>query len=431
MSTTLWMNFGFAVTDTTRGTNTAKANGSTSGWDTTLLDPTQTTGGPIAVQTDTVAGPTSGVEICDSDPARPQEYISPPLAANVTISGTITFNVWAMESNMSANVGMQVIVERLDSQLNIVSTVVNSEKAVEVTVSTTTPAVNNWTATPTSTSFLKGDRIRARVLGNDIGTMATGFLFSAHVLPASGGTSGDTWISFTETLTFLTSSPTGSTLYLTDTAAGINPGAATELEAWTSRGSGSTNSITNSTTGWTAPIQLTNTGGGTALEWYSKPLQAFTLGGVAEFNIRAKKSSNPSFIALRGELAVCAQDGTSPTVWGASGLYHFNEIDPLNDLTESPYTVRVSGADTSVSDGQRLRLRVFIDDSALFAMITGIAATITYSGTTAGAAGDSYVVLPQTVAEFTGGGGAAAPPAVTQPHVLALQPDFGALASFA
>lgn len=389
------------LADTHRGDNTANAAGATTGWDVNKLT---TSPGSALVQNTvlSITGPTNGIEVKNSDPI---EFISDPLAADVTISGTLTLNVWGFESSMSANTGPQVIIERLDSTLAIVSTIASTEAAVEFG---TAAAVTNWTATPTSTNMKRGDRIRVRLLYNDAGgTMGSGFNIHIDYNGPTAAADGDTWIQFNENLTFETSDPAGTQLFLTTTAAsgGINPGAATELEAWTSRGSGSTSGITNSVSGWTAPIQITDTAGGTLLEWYTRQLAAFTLGGKAKANLRLSRTSLASNASGRCEIAICASDGSLVSVWGAA------DIAPLSSdggqsqygallIAEAARTVYVSGADTAVTNGQRLRVRVYIDDCAGTAMSTGGTVTLTYAGTSGGAAGDTWVTLPQSVTEY-------------------------------
>src|SRR5262245_19065033 len=86
----------------TLGTNTAKADTNASAWTSFALLTSKGAGAAGAGTSNTVTGPTSGVEIVTS--ALPIEWFSEPLAADVTISGTVTFNVWMSENNMSANV---------------------------------------------------------------------------------------------------------------------------------------------------------------------------------------------------------------------------------------------------------------------------------------------------------------------------------------
>jgi hypothetical protein len=148
--------------------------------------------------TNTVTGPTSGVQCTWNVNGNPLSWWSKTLTG-VTISGTITFNVWGSENSMSANSGLQVILDRCDGSGSFISQIVNSEKGTELPTSN---AAQNWTASPTSTTLATGDRIRCRVYGNDAGgTMATGFRTIISFGSTSGGVDGDSFITFTETIT--------------------------------------------------------------------------------------------------------------------------------------------------------------------------------------------------------------------------------------
>ena len=75
-------------------------------------------------------------------------------------------------------------------------------------------------------------------------------------------------------------------MYLTDTASAVST-ASVDREAWTSRGAGVQTDVRNTAAGWTAPLQLTDTAGGTVVDWFTRPLTAFTLTGMAVANLRA------------------------------------------------------------------------------------------------------------------------------------------------
>lgn len=376
------------------GTNVAKLNGSGSGWRTARL---HTARGSALTSTgsNTVAGPTNGIETGQEASGLPYSFISPPVSADVTISGTITFNLWAFENSMSANSDVQCVIEVIRATDNSLDTIINSERNVELG---TTSAANNWTGTPTSTVVNRGDRIRARVAFNDQTTMASGFVCDFD-LDGAAGTQGDSYITFTETFTF-ESNPSGTTIYLTNTASDVST-ASVDREAWTSRGGGVVDDVTNTAAGWTAPIQVTDTAGGTVVDWFTKRLTAFTLGGMAQANIRAKDSAD--IASLKVEIARVDSDGTNPTVWGSWC------IDPgaagqsgaLSSAGEAARTCWVSGDDLAVSDGQRLRIRLYVDDNAFDPLTAGQTVTTYYNGTSGGASGDSYVILPQSVSEFS------------------------------
>lgn len=373
------------------GTNAANLAGTAQGW--TAPRPLSLTRGSTLDNFDianTVAGTTLGLEI---PPAR--YFISPPLDADVTISGTITFNLWMNESNMAANAGAQCIIERVDSQGAIVSTVVNSEKGTELPV--TTSAAQNWTATPTSTAFLKGDRIRIRVAANDGGgTMASGYVVEHDYNGPTAAANGDSYVTFTETFGFLTTDPTTTTIYPTDTVSDIDPGGAgTDTKAaWTSRGSGVVSRATTSGAGWTAPIQATATAGGNVVEWFTKPLTALTLAGPVLANVRASEQTDPGNAAIRAEIAVTAGDGSGAVVWAATT--HPTELT----TGEAAYTFYLAGDDLAVIAGQRIRIRILWDDSSIAAMGSAVPLTVSYAGTSGGASGDTYLTFGQTLTEY-------------------------------
>lgn len=152
--------------------------------------------------------------------------------------------------------------------------------------------------------------------------------------------------------------------------------------------------VVATSTGFTTPIQWTVTSGGIALEWYTIPLAATTLSGVVVGNIRGLESNALANSTIRFEVAVCDNDGTNVTVFGSAC--------PNNGLTTSEvaYTIPVAGPDTTVTGGQRLRFRVYIDDFEA-AMGSGYTATMYYNSATANTSGDTYVVLPMDIVQYT------------------------------
>jgi hypothetical protein len=383
-----------AAAPTHLGTNTARLDGTTGGWFPATLSSARGAG-VGTLTTNTVAGATAGVEAGSG--GIPLEWVSPPLAADVTISGAITGNLWAHESNMSANVAINFRVHKVDGATGALTEIVKSARTTELGTSTND---NNFTATPASgVACKRGDRLRVTIFGDDAGTMGTGFTFTFSYNGTTGGADGDSYLSFTETFSF-ESAPSGTVVYLTDTASDATPGAAVEKEAWTSRGSGSTNAITNTAAGWTTPIQVTNTAGGTSIEWYTKKLAAFTLGGICQFNIRALESNAAANASIKAEVAVTDSDGTNPTVVGVSCIAVLAGDNAELSTSDAARTADVGVDDIAVTDQQRLRFRIYADDYPVGPLVTGHTVTVTYNGTSAAAAGDTYVTLPQSISEF-------------------------------
>jgi len=387
------------------GNNDAKLNGSTSGWNNLFMD-TGRGAGIVALITSTVTGPTAGIEVATAG-GLPRHFISPPLDADVTIAGTITFNLWALESSMSANVAINCVIDKIDGATGAFTQIVKTARTIELG---TAAAAENFTATPTSTACKKGDRLRVRVFGDDAGTMASGFTFSFDTDAASAGVDGDSYVTFTETFGFIITDPTGSQLFPTDTASDVAT-AAVDREAWTSRGAGVQNDVTNTAAGWTAPIQVTDTAGGTVVDWWTKQLTAFTLGGAVLVNARLLESASAANASWRCEIVVTDSDGSNPVVWAVNAF--LSELS----MTEAADQMYLSGDDVSVAAGQRLRLRFLLDDPADVPMAAGQTVTLFYAGTTGGASGDTYLTFTQTLTEFISV--AAVPRSTPYPQLLA------------
>jgi hypothetical protein len=543
-----------------RGNNDANLIGTAVFWEALALSESRgvDTTGNRASSVTTVTGPTNGLEVIGISTVQPAEWISEPLSGDFTISGTVTANLWAAETSMNDNVAVNFVIEKIDGANGTLTQIVKSARITEEAL--TTPIAANFTATPTSTACKRGDRLRIRIYFDDAGTMASPGPARFYYDRSTASTAGDSWIQFTENLTFesagdppgpeqsslgtqnanvalgaasgrtmlaqsfvssfgtlglvtafaykagsptdnmivevqgdsagvpsgtvlgsvttvagssltttstlyawncnvalvvgtrywivfrrtggidsvnsfglrvSSSSPTGwnafdswngstwtpetggnnwlglsvagsvSTYYLTDTAETINPGSATEKKALTTPGTGSVNSVTNATSGPVTPIQVTATSGGTAIEWYTPPLNAFSLGGKAKFNIRGLEAAATLNASLKAEIAITAGDGSGATVWGIANVEAITTYGLVGELniSDTAYFAWVSGDDTSISAGQRLRFRIFVDDCGSGALASGGNVTVTYNGATASAAGDTYVILPAAVTE--------------------------------
>lgn len=129
------------------------------------------------------------------------EWISPQSpAGGWTLSGTVTFNLWAFESSTPANAGMRVRLFKRTAAGSV--TEIGGGPFDKGTELPTAVAVQNWTGTPTSTAFAEDDRLIVRAYVTNIGTMGG----SRNVtLDYNGGTAaadGDTWVQLTENVTF-------------------------------------------------------------------------------------------------------------------------------------------------------------------------------------------------------------------------------------
>src|SRR5206468_4012210 len=138
--------------------------------------------------------------------------------------------------------------------------------------------------------------------------------------------------------------------------------------------------------GWVTPIQIKqNQNKEVAIEWYSKQLAAFTLAGMAQFNLRAKESNTSAETSLKAEVAVVNSDGSAQTVWGSWCIeaVQNNNYGELG-TSEAAVTAWVSGDALAVNDGQRIRFRVYADDTGNQRMFP-FTITFYYAGTSSGA----------------------------------------------
>lgn len=370
------------------GTNDPTLAGTGQGWSSHRLTTTRGSSA-LSLTRVTVAGPTSGVEIASS-----RQWVSNPLAADVLIAGTITFNLRMAESGTAGNAGAQCVIERIDSMGAIQETVCNSEFGTEMG---TTEAAQNWTVDATDTQFYKGDRIRIRVAANDAGgTMGASVTLTFWFDGPTAAASGDSYVTFTESLTFITADPTGTVLYPRSTVSDIDPNGASydAKEMQTAAGGSDVTAVVSTALGWTAPLLWTASAGGNFIEWFSRPLQAFTLGAVVMCQLKCKESNALANVAIRAELARCQNDGTFVADW--AGMCDSGELDSSGNYVERKFYL--AGRDTASAEGRRLRLRLYADDIPLGTMASTYTATFGYNN--ASGNGLSLLTFTQTLAEY-------------------------------
>ena len=113
-----------------------------------------------------VTPPTSATQFTQLAAGNTITWYSDPLAA-ITISGDITFNIWAAESKTNTNATITAELLKYkdsDGSLSVISSVVLSR--VELLTAIT---LQNWTDnTPTSAVLENGDRLALRVYIDDL-----------------------------------------------------------------------------------------------------------------------------------------------------------------------------------------------------------------------------------------------------------------------
>jgi hypothetical protein len=355
------------------------------------LNGTVGTGVGSTTTRNSVAGPTNGILVTNAS-GNTDCAISDPIAADITISGTVSFDMCGNESAMTANATFRMAVYRVDPQ-GALTLIVNSASATELGTTTTRLS---WTATPTSTNLFIGDRILLIPMFDDAGgTMASGTLLVWRD-NGSNADIADSAITFTENLTFITSDPAGTTFYLRDTASDVSSLKVLSL----TQGAGTSEAVHTTIGG---PIafpgdQWTATAGGSDIGWITAGLNAFTLTGgvkiVLTNNDTALESPLASpFDAITLELAICDADGTNPVVWARS---YTSNVDVTGGKV-----YYFTGPPTSVAQGKRLRFIPYSDDFRPKGdQVAGTNRTIRYDGTSTYA---SALTFTQTITEAATG----------------------------
>lgn len=129
------------------------------------------------------------------------KWISPPVAVPFTLSGTVTFNLWAKEATTSVNVTVSMELAKYSGGSEGASFVAATFGSP--TELTATIGAKNWTGSPSSTTFNVGDRIVAYIYIVNVGTM--GASASGATTDYGGKTAaadGDSWFQLNETITF-------------------------------------------------------------------------------------------------------------------------------------------------------------------------------------------------------------------------------------
>lgn len=317
----------------------------------------------------------------------PYLWISAPVSSSITISGTVTFNAWQAETAMTTNaaVGYIVWVARKDGSTSLI---VSSNSGSEAAL--TTPAENSWTATPTSTTLDPGDVIIVAAAFDDAPsvTMASGTATLGYAGSAAGH---DSFIQFTENISFASLTSSGTTTNFLADASDVGGSGSKRL--WTDSASGSATYTLNTASG-AGPIQLTDTAGGTALEWYTPQLQAATIEGTFSASIYGVESGTSANTAPYIRVYKTNSDGSNPIQVGRGG-----------GTTEFGTTIAArtlkGHMGTTIVNGQRLMVRLYVYPPPL----TGnMGNGFTTSMTMEDAASVSQITWPATLTEYSGVG---------------------------
>jgi hypothetical protein len=166
----------------------------------------------VTAVTNTIAGPitgqyfpsaTAGHIITKTAGGTRTVWICDPLSSGVTIAGLIAGNIWGLESNGLANAGGRFEVLRWDvSRGGIVKSLGISGDNLQTEWTTSAAVDISLGFTPSSTAFNTGDRIVIVHYNDDAASnQGSGRTWTLDY-DAGTGVDGDTYFSFTETISF-------------------------------------------------------------------------------------------------------------------------------------------------------------------------------------------------------------------------------------
>jgi len=316
-----------------------------------------------------VTPPTTGTQITRTAGGVAVVWYTDPLDA-VTISGNVTFNIWAGENVNATNAGMTAELLRADQSGNILS-VIAPARVPATELARPGPGVNNWAVAPTPTALANGNRLAVRLYIDDAGgTMGVNNTVTVTLNGPTAGITGDTWIRTTEALrpaqpiigsiTGLTQTEFSASWTLVEGATGYTLAASVNAGAspspiYASVTTGENSALLNS------PALVSNTtyypfvrtdGPGASSSWAAYPVQVtpayapsfsnFT--NLSTGSVRFNWAANGNHAATRYHVVMStAADPLSPFGAPVTSSFTYNTyLSSAGLMANTPYSFRVA-----------------------------------------------------------------------------------------
>jgi hypothetical protein len=160
-------------------------------------------------------------------------------------------------------------------------------------------------------------------------------------------------------------------LHLTSAAADADVivGSGTKWKANWSAGASATHCNRNSVAGPTAPLQATDGAAGvngTNVSWYSPPLEAVTIAGAITCSLWTRENATANNVAPTIRIERCSGDGTVlSTIVSETTSHGAGEMATTAGGASDTISVTAANVtDTALSQGDRLRITLWIDDAS-------------------------------------------------------------------
>lgn len=186
-----------------------------------------------------------------------------------------------------------------------------------------------------------------------------------------------------------------TTLYLRNEGPPILGGASTGRRLLDDvRGLAVVSKVTTTTLSGTN-IQVTDGAGGTALAWYSDPLQPVTIAGTITVNLHGLESATTVNAGFGIVLERTKSDGNASSTIIAETTVPavITELGATDTLITGTFTPTL----TALKAGERIKLTVKIRNVGTMAAGT---ATLSIGAPTGGGAGDSFITFTETVRAY-------------------------------
>ncbi|MEK7721861.1 MAG: fibronectin type III domain-containing protein, partial [Elusimicrobiota bacterium] len=201
--------------------------------------------------------------------------------------------------------------------------------------------------------------------------------------------------SYTSPQSTVTLVATASTLYFKNS---VSPVDANAMDLTRIRGltvvTSTKNTVAGPVTPPTTQTQFTKLAAGTTVAWYTDPLDAVTVTRLPTFNIWARESIGGANATVTAELLRADNAGNILSTISTTSLR-----PELTTALAAQNWKPASVTPTALNNGDRLAVRLYIDDGIGFTMNAGgRTVTVTVDGPTPAASGDSWVSVGESLA---------------------------------
>lgn len=319
----------------------------------------------------------------------PVDFVSERVLAEVTISGTVTFNIWFLGSSTTFTGRVRArLYKRTTGGSDLESLICQADASADI-VQDLISHVYNFTGTATTTTLAPGERFLLRVSITPVsGSFGTGTVTMRY--NEESNTDGNSWVEVAQAVTF---TPNVVVYHLRRTNVnGI--GNFFDINDVLGSSAYATGIVNTQASGTSIP--WTRTAGGTPLEWTTGRVPApgwrlvtGMIGTASTGQAWASESSLSANCGCRVKWFRRKPDGTELLVY--NGPNPIELATGIGSVSFSPGGTLTQPTDFAEDD--RLVVRAYIENVGT--MAAGFTCTFGYDGNVLGSTGDTYFRLTE------------------------------------